>query len=121
MASAEARYYDELYADFRQYYGLAYSDIGKAFSFEDAAILASQLPQDSRLMRAIDPDAVYTEQLMILRYIELWSRVAVWQNTKDGQQNINQPELLPMPSERKEKTYDEVMEGKAYVDAILGM
>lgn len=114
-------YHDELVADFRQYYNLPYDRIGEVFSYEEAAILAAQLPQTSRVMRAIDPDVAYTEETTLLRNIEYALRVLVWQNTRNGKSGIDKPEPVKMPSERREKSDEEKQKDRSLVDKVLKM
>ena len=56
---------------------------------------------------------------MFLRLIEYNTRILLWQNTKDGKTGRNQPELVKMPSERREKSDEERQADRALVDKIL--
>lgn len=49
----------ELRADFQQYYNLDTDGIGGEIRVLRAADLAAMLPQESRCMRALDPDAIW--------------------------------------------------------------
>lgn len=108
-------------ADFQQYYSLNLDGMGTAYSYSHAAVLCVQLPADSRVNRAINPDAAYTLTDLLLRQIERDLRVIAWQKTKDAQHGRNYPEPLPLPSEDKEHARKQAIEDRAYVDSVLGL
>lgn len=89
---------DELEADFRQFYGLNLLDINKGFSIHHAAVLAAQLPRDSRTLAIINPDMAWSDEMFMLSKIEHLCRMNLWSKTKDGQHGRNVPEPNDTPS-----------------------
>lgn len=108
-------------ADFQQYYGLNLDGMGTAYSYLHAAFLCAELPTDSRVNRAYNPDAAYTLTDLLLRNIEHDLRVIAWQRTEDAKHQRNFPEPLPLPSESQEHIQEQALKDRAYVDSILGM
>lgn len=62
---------------------------------ERTIILVNQLPKDSRVMIAENPQLQWNISDYFLRSIEYQSRVLTWQNTKDGQSKS--PKNSPQP------------------------
>lgn len=93
--------------------------MGVDYSIAHAAILCAQLPSDSRLCRAYDPDAALTLRDYYLREVEHDLRVIAWQRTKDARNGANYPERLPLPSENSERRRTDAIANREYVDAVL--
>lgn len=68
-------------------------------------ILVNQLPKNSRVMIAENPQLEWTISDYFLRSIEYQERVSTWQNTKDGQKKNpkNAPQPILADWERPEK------------------
>ena len=109
----------ELYADFRQYYGVDFDKLRGEIGELRTADLAAQLPSDSRSFRAIRPELMWTDRDYMLWSIEFSLRVLRWQPTKDGQANRNKPRPLPTPADRA-RIVDkiEATDMKAIADAL---
>lgn len=105
-----------------QYYHLNVKTLRQdAINPKDAAVLCAQLPQDSRIFRALDPDNAYGYTQYLLRSIEYSARVLTWQQTEDGVKGRNQPEPSLLPSEIGTIHLDDWTARKAYVDRVLGI
>lgn len=120
LAAVEEEYPDELRADFQQVYGLNLDGMGKDYTFAHAAVLLSQLPSDSRVSKATNPDNEWSEQTYLLNAIEYDLRVLIWQKTKDGQHNRNQPKPHETPGEIAKKRDRAKNFDKDLVDMVLG-
>jgi hypothetical protein len=59
--------------------------------------LIDQLPQTSRLHKAIDPGNVWDIKEYFLASIANTGKLLVWAKTKDGQKGRNKPELFKPP------------------------
>lgn len=92
----------ELRADFQRVYGLNIDEMGKSYSVHHAAELAAMLPSDSLVLKAESPALEWGETMYMLRNIEFFMRVLIWQNTKDGQKGRKKPKPIETPSERAE-------------------
>lgn len=88
---------DELEADFRQFYGLDLLEINNSFSIHHAAVLAAQLPRDSRALSCSMPDLAWSDEMYMLSKIEHICRIILWTKTKDGQHGRNFPEPNDTP------------------------
>ena len=108
-------------ADFQQYYGLNLDGMGRAYTYSHAAFLCVELPSDSRLNRAHNPDAAYTLTDLLLRDIERDLRILAWQKTEDAKHRRNFPEPLPMPSQSPELAKQKALQDRDYVDSVLGL
>ena len=93
-------------ADFQQYYHLNLWDLGLDSDIEittaevrRAAILATQLPRDSRVMRAMAPEASHGLDVLLLREIEHNQRLWHWANTEQAKDSGTQPEPISLPGE----------------------
>lgn len=85
---------DELRADFQQYYGLDLDGMGRDYSTLHAAVLATQLPEGSRLARAIEPDAVWTLDRALMAVVANDLNWLVWSKSRDGQKGRNKPRII---------------------------
>ena len=97
--------------------------MGTAYSYSHAAFLLVELPSDSRIARAYNPDAAYTLTDLLLRDIEHDLRILAWQRTEDAKHRRNFPEPLPLPSALggEDAARKKALENKKYVDSILNM
>ena len=88
-------------ADFQQCYGIDLNGI----TARRAADLAVMLPSDSRVMRAICPEAGWSTTDYLLSAIEYWLHVLVWRETKDAKAKRNEPvQITPVKNiVKKEK------------------
>lgn len=89
---------DELEADFRQYYGLNLESINTDYSLRHAAVLAAQLPRESRSLTKTCPDLVWSDEMYMLSKIEHLCRVMLWTKTKDAEHKRNFPEPNDTPA-----------------------
>lgn len=101
LAQLWASNHDELEADFRQYYGLDLGEINISFSLRHAAVLASQLPRDSRALSAAHPDFIWSDEMYMLSRIEHLCRVLLWTKSKDAEHKRNFPEPNDTPAKFK--------------------
>lgn len=77
--------------------------MGRDYSLHHAAILASQLPEDSRVTRALNPD-VWPLDRQLLAVIANNTNWLVWSKTKDGQKGRNRPKpIQPTPAREKQE------------------
>lgn len=113
---------DELEADFRQFYHLNLLDINIAFSLRHAAVLAAQLPRDSRAISRLSPDMAWSDEMHMLSKIEHLCRINLWSKTKDSQHGRNFPEPNDTPSKvRKMRERLENTNLKEIDELILGV
>lgn len=112
-------------ADFREYYGmdLPVSDDGEVPDMARCALLWKALPESSRCVRRLVPEARWSQEDYLLRAIEHDLRVIVWQWTKDGQKNVNAPKPISTPAEtaRNKGRRDRAMAARDEIDRILGI
>lgn len=92
---------DELTADFQQYYNLDLNQIGKTFSVMHAAVLATQLPTNSRTFAKEWPEMTWSEDTYLLSRLEHLMRIQIWSQSKDAQKGRNFPEPLDTPGKTK--------------------
>lgn len=107
LAGAWLRHRDELIADFQQYYGMnllqrdCYCALcGSKTTHEVArlALLAAQLPQDSRTAVAEHPERAWSTSDYLLRQIDYVLRLFVW-GLGGGDKSGPQPEPIYSPAE----------------------
>lgn len=99
LASLVGGHSDELRADFQRYYGLDLDGMGSDYSVAHAAALASNLPRESATVRAVVPEAAWSDETYLLSAIEYDLRVLIWQNSKDGAKNRNRPQRPQTPAD----------------------
>ena len=97
FASILRRFKVELRADFQQYYTLNLDKLGIDYRISHAADLAVMLPQDSRVMRQVDPANAWGWQEHLLADIVNRVRWLQWAKTPDGAKNRNHPVPLEAP------------------------
>ena len=85
LATVLEQYPDELRADFQQFYSLNLEGMGRTYTTFHAASLLTQLPEGSRVARALNPDAAWTMDRQLLAVIANDLNWLVWSQTKDGQ------------------------------------
>ena len=111
--------------DFQRYYGIALPVEGDADVADLArmALLWAALPDDSRCVRRLVPETRWTPTDYLLRSIEYFAHVLVWQRTKDGAKGLNEPSPVQTPAERARNAArrDEALAARAEIDEILGM
>jgi hypothetical protein len=61
------------------------------------------LPENSRVMRALNPELVWSWQETLLADIANSLRTLVWHNTKDGHKGRNHPQMIENPAYKPEK------------------
>lgn len=66
-----------------------------------AAALAFQLPADSRVKKAIAPEASHSTTVQLLREIEHNQRLWHWAHTKEASNEETQPPRIDLPGEAK--------------------
>ena len=74
--------------------------MGTGYTVRHASVLAAHAPQESRIVRALDPEAGWNDQTRILHSIEYVARIIAWQRTTDGEKGRNRPKPLPTPGSR---------------------
>ncbi len=103
LAVAVERHGDELLADFQQTYHIdlwrADWDHASAGWVAHMAALASQLPRDSRLVKAMSPAAANSPELHMLRRMELNQRLWHWAHTKGAESGANEPQPILLDGE----------------------
>lgn len=100
-----------LAADFHRYYGRSISAMTSwGIPLREVAAMASHLPPDSAIRRAMDEHWQRTPQIDLLREIEHDLRILAWQQTKDGSRGLRYPEPVRLPWDPEP---DESMKGDA--------
>lgn len=105
LAVAATKHHDELLADFQQYYHLPLPDLSQdatASELERAAILCAQLPEDSRLNKALNPSHEWSIEANLLRLIEYEMHLMLW-GMSDSKRRGDPPKPIPTPAEEKAK------------------
>lgn len=74
--------YDEIEADFQEFYHLNFEEV----EIERASRLLFQLPKKSRFMRLLQPANNWSWNEVLLNNISYFLQVLAWQNTKDAQE-----------------------------------
>lgn len=82
-----------------------------------ASRLAYQLPEDSRIMRKLEPSNAWSWKEVLLNRIEHALRVLIWQNTEDATKQNPQhypeqwyPSFIPKPEKPKANPDQETMD-----------
>ena len=99
LASLLGSHPDELRADFQRFYGLNLDGMGIEYSTAHAAALAANLPRESATVRAVVPEAAWSDETYLLSAIEYDLRVLAWQNSKDGAKGRNRPKRPQTPAD----------------------
>ena len=120
LAYAEREYPFQLRADLQETYNLNLDRMGEDYTYLHAAILVSQLPSTSRLVRAIYPDAEWTQDTWLLASMEYGIRTLIWQQTKDGYKGVNAPKPPKTPSEREFERHRLDDFDKDFIIKVLG-
>ena len=92
-------YPEELRADLQRFYGLDIDRMGLDYSVAHAAACAANLPRDAACVRAVSPEAAWSDETYLLSAIEYDLRVLAWQNSKDGAKNRNKPKRMQTPAD----------------------
>ena len=117
---AEEKFPDQLRADFQQYYGLNLDGMGIDYSYSHAASILRQLPSNSRIARAENPDAEWTDDTWFLAQIEYGVRLLMWAQTKDAEKGRNRPEPPQTPREAALEKERGANVDRDFVERILG-
>ena len=109
LAECFTNHPDELLADFQQYYGIDLWALGldgndTTREVVRAAILAAQLPEDSRTVRAI-AGTTWSTSDYLLRNIEHAARIILWRDS-DPKKRGEFPEPIPAPNETRKAETD---------------
>ena len=131
LADAYANYRDELVADFQSEYGVNICAAPNCYRLEgDAtdstivwlATLAAQLPESSRVARAVHPENDWTVNDYILRNLEYSFRLFCWAMA-GGEKSGPKPEPIYSPSDitEHESMVEEAERMAASVAAVLGI
>lgn len=111
--------------DFQRFYGVALpvEDDADIADLARMALLWAALPDESRCVRRLVPEARWTSTDYLLRSVEHAARVLVWQRTKDGARGLNEPRPVQTPAERARNVErrDEALAAREEIDRILGM
>ncbi|MEG1827698.1 MAG: hypothetical protein RR218_10615 [Gordonibacter sp.] len=111
-------------ADFRQFYGIDLPVEGD--EVPDAvrmAVLWSQLPRESRVMRIHKPSLLWGDSERLLWSIEHSMRVLAWMRTKDAEKGRGFPKPLATPEQtvNNDRRAEAALECRAEIDSILGI
>ena len=95
-----------MYADFQQYYGIDMWTLNiwhdnNTRDVERAAILAAQLPSDSRTRVAFDPFSRVSVSDALLRRIEHNQRLWAYSHSKEAKSGANEPKPLLFDGEQE--------------------
>lgn len=99
LANLLGNHEGELRADFQRFYGLNLDGMGIDYSVTHAAALAANLPRESATVRAVVPEAAWSDETYLLSAIEYDLRVLAWQNSKDGSKGRNRPKRPQTPAD----------------------
>ena len=108
---------DELFADFRQYYGLDLYAMIDGGEFGEINTLTKQLPPESRTLKRLHPELEWSEGTYILALIaDQLASIAYGMSSKG-----KKPKPLPRPKAKKtnKKNTTPLNLGKRRVDALL--
>lgn len=94
--------------------------MGVDYTHSHAAILLSQLPAESRLLKAEDADLEWSQETYFLAQIEYDLRILIWQRTKDAERGRNKPQPPTLPREQRAKRKRMENFDKSLVDRVLG-
>lgn len=88
-----------------------------------AAVLAYQLPADSRVKRAVAPEASHDITEQLLREIEHNQRLWHWANTDKAKNKETAPQeiLLPGEAEARERAAERAAEDALDVADLMGL
>lgn len=102
------QHFEELEADFQQYYNLDVAYVKPA----RAARLLFQLPRTCRVFLSIEPANQWGWSEVLLNKIEYALQVLAWQNTNEGVKKVKQTEkpVLFRPDFIKDKAVDSDIE-----------
>lgn len=78
------------------------------------AILATQLPKDSRTSRAMSPALEWSDETYMLARCDYALRTIAWMFSEDGSKGLNRPEPITTPEERAARGQD--LEGAVSFD-----
>lgn len=93
-------HWDELHADFRQFYGLDHEELLDNLAFGECARLAAQLPAESRTIRRLHPELNWDVSDYLLALIaDQLANIAYGMGGGKGRK----PKPIPRPKARKEK------------------
>lgn len=114
-------------ADFKQYYNVDLpiaDDTEEIEDIERMAILLSQLPKDSRLLKSEQPSLEWSESDYLLWLIEYNTRLYLY-SMMDKKAKAGQPKPKPLqtPSERKQNRQqaENAERNRAEINRILGL
>ena len=113
------RHADRLRADFQQYYALNIDGMGDAYTLSHAAVLAAQLPADSRCAKAEHPELLWSQGDYFLAEIAYGVAILAWQRSKDGAKGINHPTPIETPAQRAEIARKFSATDFDYIDELL--
>ena len=86
-----------------------------------AALLARQLPRESRFVRESEPGAAWSDAEWMLHAIEHDLRVLAWQATEDGIKGRRPPKPLPTPTDKARLRGSIERADRERIDRILNM
>lgn len=108
---------DELFADFRQYYGLDLYAMIDGGEFGEINALTRQLPLESRTLKRLHPELEWSESTYILALIaDQLANIAYGLGGGKGKK----PKPIPRPkAKKKKKKKTHLNVDKARIDALL--
>lgn len=115
---------DEVIADFQQYYGISLPlPPEKMPDLERTGLLWSQLPAESRCMRAENSALEWDSATYLLWHIEFQLRSLMWSLGYDKKRPTPKPVPLPTPSQIVEarRKRDEALAAQDEIREILGL
>lgn len=88
-----------------------------------AAILAYQLPSDSRVWRAMVPAGAHSTDTLLLRQIELDLRAWHWANTEEAKDQSTAPKPIRLAGEDELEVFkfEQAMQAAQDVAAAFGL
>ncbi len=93
--------------------------MGSDYTVAHAAVLAAQLPMESRCIRADNPEREWTETEYMLAELLYGVAVLAWQRSKDGAKGINRPKRPMTPARRAEMDRRMTSTDFDYIDKMM--
>ena len=116
-----------LVADFQQFYNMNLLEFAGDLDGEETtdsvlrlAILAANLPDDSRVTRETIPAMRWSDEAYLLASLVDLVNAFRYMFSEDSTKGVNAPEPLPRPAQVAENMARIAATDKAYIDKILG-
>ena len=99
LAALLGNHPDELRADLQRFFGLNLDRMGLDYTVAHAAACAANLPREAACVRAVAPEAAWSDETYLLSACEYLLNIIAWQNTKDGAKGRNKPKRPQTPAD----------------------